>query len=135
MAEVMAKCGKSNAAGWDPSQNRCTRRRSKLDLAAEEKATSGIRATGPDGKDFTIRFDKESGFRTRELLAVPMISTQDEGVGVLETLNHLSADGEPSPFGKDDEELLMALGGQAASAIENALIPQLPDSQVLRKFR
>jgi hypothetical protein len=33
----------------------------KLDLAAEEKATTGIRATGPDGKDFTVRFDKESG--------------------------------------------------------------------------
>jgi hypothetical protein len=33
----------------------------KLDLAAEEKATTGLKATGPDGKDFTIRFDKESG--------------------------------------------------------------------------
>jgi hypothetical protein len=37
----------------------------KLDLAAEEKATSGIRATGPDGKEFTIRFDKESGLPIR----------------------------------------------------------------------
>jgi hypothetical protein len=33
----------------------------KLDPATEEKATTGILATGPDGKDFTIRFDKESG--------------------------------------------------------------------------
>jgi hypothetical protein len=35
--------------------------RFKLDLAAEEKASTGLKATGPDGKDFTIRFDKESG--------------------------------------------------------------------------
>jgi hypothetical protein len=37
----------------------------KVDSAEEEKAATGIRATGPDGKEFTIRFDKESGLPIR----------------------------------------------------------------------
>jgi hypothetical protein len=37
----------------------------KLDSAEEDKTTAGIRATGPDGKEFTIRFDKSSGLPTR----------------------------------------------------------------------
>jgi hypothetical protein len=37
----------------------------QLDSAEEDKATTGIRAKGPDGKAFTIRFDKESGLPAR----------------------------------------------------------------------
>jgi hypothetical protein len=37
----------------------------QLDSAEEDKTTTGIRAKGPDGKDFTIRFDKESGLPAR----------------------------------------------------------------------
>jgi hypothetical protein len=37
----------------------------KLDSAEEDKTTTGIRAKGPDGKEFTIRFDKESGLPAR----------------------------------------------------------------------
>src|SRR5262249_1448200 len=40
-------------------------KRFKLDSAGEDKPTTGIRATGPDGKEFTIRFDKGSGLPTR----------------------------------------------------------------------
>lgn len=37
----------------------------KLDSAEEDKTTTGIRAKGPEGKDFTIRFDKDSGLPAR----------------------------------------------------------------------
>jgi hypothetical protein len=37
----------------------------QLDTAEEDKTTTGIRAVGPDGKEFTIRFDKGSGLPTR----------------------------------------------------------------------
>jgi hypothetical protein len=37
----------------------------KLASAEEDKTTTGIRATGPDGKEFTIRFDKDSGLPIR----------------------------------------------------------------------
>jgi hypothetical protein len=37
----------------------------QLDSAEEDKTTTGIRAKGPDGREFTIRFDKESGLPAR----------------------------------------------------------------------
>ena len=37
----------------------------QLDSAEEDKTTTGIRAKGPEGKDFMIRFDKESGLPVR----------------------------------------------------------------------
>ena len=41
----------------------------KLESAAEEKVgdkpAAGIKVTGPDGKDFTLYFDKESGLPVR----------------------------------------------------------------------
>ncbi len=55
----------------------------------------------------SVRYDIES------LLGVPMI-TKDKVVGVLETIN--KREGE---FTQDDEDLLSALGSQAAVAIEN----------------
>src|SRR5207247_10138923 len=57
-------------------------------------------------------------------------STKDEVVGVLQVLNKNPGDrwaevekGAPGPpFDAEDEEMLLALGGQAASAIENAIL-------------
>src|SRR5256885_15888929 len=60
-----------------------------------------------------------SGYKTNNILCVPMRSIEGEVVGVLQALN--SADG---PFTSEDEELLMALGGQAAAAVNNALLHQ-----------
>lgn len=59
--------------------------------------------------------DLKSGYRTRSILCVPMLGALGGTVGVLQVLNK-----HGGPFGKDDEELLLALGAQAAIAIENA---------------
>ncbi|MDX2091833.1 MAG: GAF domain-containing protein [Kofleriaceae bacterium] len=59
--------------------------------------------------------DLKSGYRTRSILCVPMIGALGGTVGVLQVLNK-----DGGPFVKDDEELLLALGAQAAIAIENA---------------
>jgi HD-GYP domain-containing protein (c-di-GMP phosphodiesterase class II) len=61
--------------------------------------------------------DHETGYRTRSILAVPMRNTRGEVVGVLQALNR-----RDGPFTGEDEELLGALAGPAASAIENALL-------------
>jgi len=79
---------------------------------------------------FNPAADKATGFHTRNMLTVPMLSTKDEVVGVLQVLNknpgeHEAelAQGSPgSPFDAEDEEMLLALGGQAAAAIENAIL-------------
>src|SRR5437868_14450807 len=67
---------------------------------------------------FNPEVDKETGYRTKSILCVPMRSVEGEVVGVLQALNK-RRDG---PFDEEDEELLSALGGQAAAAINNVLL-------------
>jgi len=79
---------------------------------------------------FNPAVDKATGFHTRNMLTVPMISTKEDVVGVLQVLNKSAAGYEAEiekglpgpPFNAEDEEVLLALGGQAASAIENAIL-------------
>ncbi|TAL12794.1 MAG: GAF domain-containing protein [Nitrospirae bacterium] len=79
---------------------------------------------------FNPAVDKATGFHTRNMLTVPMISTKEDVVGVLQVLNKNAVGheaelekGSPGPpFDAEDEEMLLALGGQAASAIENAIL-------------
>jgi HD-GYP domain-containing protein (c-di-GMP phosphodiesterase class II) len=73
---------------------------------------------------FNRAIDQATGYRTRNILTVPMRRAGgDEAgqvVGVLQALNRL--DGKP--FNEEDQELLEGLGGQAASAIDNAILHQ-----------
>jgi len=66
---------------------------------------------------FNEGVDRATGYRTRNVLAVPMRNTRGEVVGVLQALNR-----RDGAFGAEDEELLGALAGPAASAIENAVL-------------
>lgn len=66
---------------------------------------------------FQSAVDRSTGYRTRTVLSVPMRNTRGDVVGVLQALNK----GE-GPFSREDEELLLVLGGQAATAVENALL-------------
>ncbi|MSP92695.1 MAG: GAF domain-containing protein [Myxococcales bacterium] len=68
-----------------------------------------------DDPRFSRSIDHKTGYRTRALLAVPMMDMQGHVVGVLQTLN--KTDGV---FTAEDADVLTALGGQAAAAIENA---------------
>jgi HD-GYP domain-containing protein (c-di-GMP phosphodiesterase class II) len=66
---------------------------------------------------FNREFDAKNNFRTTSVLCVPMRDTRGDVTGVIQALN--SHDGA---FDAEDQELLLALGGQAAQAIENALL-------------
>ncbi|MEY3011790.1 MAG: hypothetical protein RIT45_525 [Pseudomonadota bacterium] len=67
---------------------------------------------------FNPDVDKQSGYRTRNILAVPMIDDIDECRGVIQALNKSRG----RPFDAEDQEMLMALGAVAAVAIENAIL-------------
>jgi HD-GYP domain-containing protein (c-di-GMP phosphodiesterase class II) len=69
---------------------------------------------------FNRAVDLKTGYRTRNILAVPMLNMEEEVTGVIQALNK-SAERN---FTGEDQELLMALGGQAAVAVENALLHQ-----------
>ncbi len=72
-----------------------------------------------DGR-FNREVDARTGYRTLSILCVPMLSLEGDVVGVLQALNKAGN----QPFSADDEDLLGALGGQAAAAVNNALLHQ-----------
>ncbi len=66
--------------------------------------------------------DQQTGFTTQDLLVVPM-QVKDRVIGVIEVVNKKDS----LPFNEDDKDLLTALTGQAAIAIENARLYTLTD--------
>jgi HD-GYP domain-containing protein (c-di-GMP phosphodiesterase class II) len=86
-------------------------------------ASSGELINLPDAyvdPRFNQAVDNQTGYRTRAILCVPMRSLEGEVVGVVQALNKLDG----TQFNSEDEELLGALGGQAAAAVNNALLHQ-----------
>ncbi len=81
-----------------------------------------------DAQRSSARFagtDKQTGFTSRSLLAVPM-QIKDRVLGVIEVINR--RDG--LPFVKDDQSILTAFAGQAAVAVENARLLALTDQEL-----
>ncbi|MBM4355004.1 MAG: GAF domain-containing protein [Deltaproteobacteria bacterium] len=70
-----------------------------------------------DDPRFNASVDRQTGFRTRSILASPLFDAQREVIGVLQLLN--SRRGE---FSEEDEEMLTSLAGFAGSALQNALL-------------
>ncbi len=70
--------------------------------------------TYADGR-FNRDVDTRTGYRTRNMLCVPIRNKKQEVIGVTQALN--KREGE---FDADDQQLLEALSSQAASALENA---------------
>jgi len=64
---------------------------------------------------FDPDFDKQTGFRTRSMLCMPVRDPAQKILGVVQVLNKRSG-----RFTVEDEELLEALVGQAAVSLENA---------------
>jgi adenylate cyclase len=64
---------------------------------------------------FNPGVDRETGFRTRTVLCVPVKSRNGEIIGVTEAIN--KKEGE---FDSEDEDLLKALSSQISVALENA---------------
>src|SRR5438105_3480368 len=83
-------------------------------------AQTGLSVNIPDAyadPRFNRAVDSATGYRTLSILCVPMNNTEREVVGVIQALNR-----QDGAFTSEDEELLVALGGQAAAAIENAVL-------------
>lgn len=65
---------------------------------------------------FNPEVDKQTGYRTRSLLCLPMLSSTGQLVGVIQVLNKKNG----AAFDDRDEALLAALGAHAAVAVERA---------------
>ena len=64
---------------------------------------------------FNPAVDKATGYRTRSILCMPLVTNEGKTIGVTQVLNKVGG-----PFGRRDEKRLAALGAQAAIALENA---------------
>jgi HD-GYP domain-containing protein (c-di-GMP phosphodiesterase class II) len=88
---------------------------------AGQVAATGLVINIPDAyadPRFNRQVDKDTGYRTRNILAVPMRYTTGEVTGVLQALNKMDG----AAFTDEDAELASALGANAAAAIENAIL-------------
>jgi len=66
---------------------------------------------------FNRDMDRRTGYRTRNILCVPIRNRKQEVIGITQALNKRGGD-----FDAEDMQLLEALSHQAASALENARI-------------
>ena len=71
---------------------------------------------------FNPEVDKNTGYRTKTILCMPIINNNREIIGAFQVLNKIDG-----VFTKNDEDLLVAIGGSASIALENA---QLFDQQL-----
>lgn len=63
-------------------------------------------------KRFNREVDRKTGFKTRNLLALPLVNLEGELIGVMQCLNKIAG-----PFDADDEDLAAVLGAQAGVAL------------------
>lgn len=107
---------------------------SEIRVKVGEGISGHVAATGevvniPDAyadPRFNPDFDKVTGFRTRSIIATPMINPQQKIIGVVQLLNK-----QDGPFTFRDERLLAAMTSQAAISIENARLYQQEIQQQL----
>ena len=77
---------------------------------------------------FYSEVDKKSGFRTNNIICIPLINKKGKCIGILQALNRNSGD-----FTDDDRELLTSVSHYVAIALENAKLYE--DLKVLDKAR
>lgn len=71
---------------------------------------------------FNPEVDKNTGYVTKTILCMPIMNNSHEIIGAFQVLNKIDG-----VFTKNDEDLLIAIGGSASIALENA---QLFDQQL-----
>ena len=71
---------------------------------------------------FNPYFDEISAYRTRSMLIVPLTTSNNDLVGVLELINRLDEEGRPQQFTKRQRSIVTQFAFYAGVAIERALL-------------
>jgi len=77
-----------------------------------------------EGFEFTgaKRFDAANHYRSQSFLTVPMLSHDDQLIGVLQLINARDSAGNTVPFHLEDQRFIEALAAQAAIALDNQIL-------------
>lgn len=68
------------------------------------------------------KFDEANHYRSKSFLTVPMISHEDQLIGVLQLINARDESGVTVSFSDTDQRFIEALAAQAAIALENKML-------------
>lgn len=90
-------------------------------VATKQKTINIKDAYKEKGYNFngTKNFDKNTGYRSKSMIVVPMIDYDGDTVGVLQLINKLDKNNKILTYNKSDESLIESLASQSAIAIVN----------------
>lgn len=88
----------------------------------------------PESLPYTFNryFDDTSGYRTKSLIALPLKTSRDKIVGVLQIINALNEKGETISFTEHDQVVLGYFANNTAAAVEKA---QMTREVILRMIK
>jgi response regulator RpfG family c-di-GMP phosphodiesterase len=81
---------------------------------------------------FSKRFDQASGYVTRSMLTVPLLSTKKDVLGILQIINAKDNENRIRAFNTGDEKVMRHFASIAAVALERA---QMTRNMILRMIR
>nr|HPM34941.1 GAF domain-containing protein [Spirochaetota bacterium] len=93
-------------------------------------AVTGKNVTIPDAYKadsslpFTLNksFDEKSNYKTISILAVPLVTSQNKTVGVMQLINSMDPEGNIRPFTETHEKFANFIAANASVAVERALM-------------
>jgi signal transduction histidine kinase len=106
-------------AGGDPTTIELSLGQGIAGHVAVTKTPLSVRDAYRDPR-FDRSWDERSGYRTRSILAVPLLDYTGETIGVLQILNKLCPEGRRSLFTPYDVQLAQALAVQVVIALDKA---------------
>lgn len=68
---------------------------------------------------FNPAVDRQTGYRTRSLLTVPLVNSRQEVIGAFQCINRLDAEGLPALFREEDVTLLSVISAFAGKSLDS----------------
>jgi response regulator RpfG family c-di-GMP phosphodiesterase len=81
---------------------------------------------------FSRKFDDASGYVTRSMLTIPLMSSKKDVLGILQIINAQDQENRIVAFSQTDEKVMLHFAGIAAVALERA---QMTRAMILRMIR
>ncbi|MCF7911842.1 MAG: GAF domain-containing protein [Candidatus Cloacimonetes bacterium] len=72
--------------------------------------------------DQIIAMDRRDHYRSKSMVAVPLVDHEDRVLGIIELTNSISESGEIIPFSEDHIDILLSVSSQAAITLSNKLL-------------